>query len=362
MTERITFVSVFVLYFSLLPLTAQNLVVNGGFEAYYSCPTAIGNLSNDSKNLKAPTKGSTDYFNICGAKEVGVPNNFNGSQEAFEGNAYAGLYLLSPNDYREYIQFALKEKLIKGKNYKVSFHLSLAEISELAIQEASVLLTEAPLSLDTNQNLSPRRLDRFKVSKFSYIKLKVKRTIFDSGEWSLVEGEFEAKGYEQYLTFGNFKDDRYSRTIRLNPKENNVKALSYYYIDDVSVVLSNKEVFEMNKPFVLNQLQFEFDDFKLTEKAKLEVKKVYAHLRKNPEVQLEIYGHTDDLGSETYNKYLSSRRARAVALYLQELGLSEKRISWEGKGDKMPLHLGTSDKERDANRRVEFVITEFEDH
>lgn len=360
MTERLSFV--LVLCFSILPLTAQNLVVNGGFEAYYACPTMIGNLSNDSKSLKAPTKGSTDYFNICGAKDVSVPNNFNGSQEAFEGNAYAGLYLLSPNDYREYIQFKLSSKLEKGKFYKVSLRLSLAEISALAIQEASVLLTENPLNLDTNKNLSPRRLDRFKVNKFSYIKLKVKGTIFDSDKWSLVEAEFQSKGYEEYLTFGNFKDDRYSRTIRLNKNEPNQKNLSYYYIDDVTLTISNKQKFEINKPFVLNQLQFEFDDFKLTEKAKKEVQKVYAHLRRNPKVQLEIYGHTDDLGSENYNKYLSSRRARSVALYLQELGLSEKRITWEGKGDKAPLHLGTSDKERDANRRVEFVITKFEDH
>ena len=362
MTERITFVLVLVLCFSFLPLTAQNLVVNGGFEAYFSCPTAIGNLSSDSKHLKAPTKGSTDYFNICGAKDVSIPKNFNGIQTAFEGEAYAGLYLLSPNDYREYIQFELQKNLEKGQFYKVSLRLSLAEISALAIQEASVLLTEKPLHLDTNKNLSPRRLDRFKVAKFSYVKLKVKGTIFDSEVWALVEAEFQAKGYEQYLTFGNFKDDRYSRTIRLKTKENNQKNLSYYYIDDVSLKLSDKRQFELNKPFVLNQLQFEFDDFKLTDKAKKEVQKVYVHLRKNPTVQLEIYGHTDDLGTETYNKYLSSRRARAVALYLQELGLHEKRISWEGKGDKKPLYLGTSDKERDANRRVEFVITEFEDH
>lgn len=362
MTERIPLVLVAVLCFSLLPLTAQNLVVNGGFEAYYSCPSVIGNLSSDSKYLQAPTSGSTDYFNICGTKDVSIPKNFNGTQRAFEGEAYAGLYLLSPNDYREYIQFELKEKLQKGKFYKVSLRLSLAEISAFAIQEASVLFTQDALSLETNQNLSPRRLDRFKVTKFSYVKLKVKGTIFDSDEWSLVEAEFQAKGYEKYLTFGNFKDDRYSRTIRLNTKDNNQKPLSYYYIDAVSVALSQKQQFEMNKPFVLNQLQFEFDDFKLTDKAKVEVQKVYEHLHKNPQVQLEIYGHTDDLGSETYNKYLSSRRARAVALYLQELGFHERRISWEGKGDKNPLYMGTSDKERDANRRVEFVITEFEDH
>ncbi|WP_350287708.1 OmpA family protein [uncultured Croceitalea sp.] len=343
-------------------LAAQNLVVNGGFEDYYSCPSAMGNLSIDCKNLKAPTLGSTDYFNICGAKEVGVPDNFNGNQRSFEGDAYAGLYLFSPNEYREYIQFELKHPLKKGQYYKVSLRLSLAEKSVLAIQEASILFTKDQLNINTNESLSPRRLNRFKIDKYSYVNLKVKGSIFDNQKWALVEAEFEANGYEKYLTFGNFKNDKYSKVVRLEVKDNSPKPLSYYYIDDVQVVKTKKSGFELNKPFVLNRLQFEFDDFKLTEKAKREIQKVYVHLRRNPKVQVSIFGHTDDLGTNQYNKYLSSRRARAVALYLQELGLSKRRIRWEGMGDTLPLDDSKTTKARDANRRVEFVITEFEDY
>ncbi len=343
-------------------IKAQNFVANGGFEKYEACPVAIGNLVSDLKDLSAPTNGSTDYFNTCAKNEVGIPQNFKGEQEAIEGSGYAGLYFYSPNDYREYIQFKLKQPLHKGSTYKVAMQLSLAESSELAMQEITVLFTNELLSLDTNQNLSPSRLDRFKVDRFSYISLKVNRAIFDSAKWTYVEAEFEAKGHEKYLTVGNFKNNKNTRIIGLTDDEKNTKRMSYYYLDDVNLTPIEDTAFEMNTPFVLNQLQFEFDTAKLTQKARKEIEKVYHHLKKNSKIQLQIYGHTDDLGSETYNQYLSSRRARAVALYLQELGLKEKRIRWEGKGDKMPLFKGTSTKERDANRRVEFVITEFEDH
>jgi len=340
---------------------SQNVVVNGGFEDYLSCPKAMGSLSKDAKFLPAATNGSTDYFNVCGADFMNIPINFNGNQAAYSGSAYAGLYLCSPNDYREYIQLKLSSTLEAGKTYRVAFRLSLAEKSGLAVQEASVLFSNTVLQLDTNKNLSPRRLDGFKAKPYTFLNLKIKGPIYDSKKWVLVEAEYLAKGYENYLVFGNFKNDRYSKTIKLKHSDGKALPLAYYYMDDVSVSQVKKVSFALDVPFVLDQLQFGFDNADLTEKSKREIKKVYLHLKRNPTVHVEVFGHTDDLGTVEYNKYLSSRRARAVALYLQELGLSKRRITWEGKGDKQPIYKSTSTRARDANRRVEFVMTNFED-
>jgi len=343
-------------------LVAQNLVVNGGFEDYVACPKNLGNLATDCNHLLAPTKGSTDFFHSCGNGSVGVPDNFNGTQLPFSGKGYAGLYLFSPNEYREYIQFKLKSPLEKGEVYQLSMRLSLAEYSGIAMQEITALFSAELLNIDTNENLSPRRLRQFHHESFSFINFKVKRSILDDKVWALVTAEYEAKGFERYLTFGNFKKDKYSRILQLAKKHARLKQAAYYYIDDVKVVKSDLRPFTVNEPFVLNQLQFEFDDFALTDKAKLEVEKVFEYLSDNPKIQVAISGHTDDLGSNTYNQYLSSRRARAVAQYLNELGIQKNRIRWEGKGDEMPLIPSKTDKARDANRRVEFVITKFEDH
>ena len=352
---------VLLLFFVVLQGIAQNLVVNGDFEDYLNCPRTMGSLSNDAKFLPAATNGSTDYFNTCAAPPMGVPKNFNGEQNAYSGSAYAGLYLFSPNDYREYIQLKLSAPLEAGKTYRVTFWLSLAEKSGLAVQEASVMFSSGPLQLDTNKNLSPRRLDGFKIKPYAFLNLNIKGPIYDTKEWVLVEGAYLAKGYENYLIFGNFKNDRFSKTVRFRKKDSNPLSLSYYYMDNVQVEQLQQATFELNVPFVLNRLQFGFDNAELTDRSKREIKKVYLHLKRNPKVKVFIYGHTDDLGTPEYNQYLSSRRARAVAHHLQALGLSQHRISWEGKGDKEPIFKDTSTKARDANRRVEFVMTKFED-
>lgn len=345
----------------IVPGIAQNLVVNGDFEDHLNCPKAKGSLSSDAKFLPAATKGSTDYFNECGSTPLGIPLNFNGEQAPQNGAAYAGLYLLSPHDYREYIQLKLLHTLEAGKPYRVAFWLSLAEKSGFAIQEASVMFSGAALQLETNKNLSPRRLDGFKIKPYAFLNLTIKGPIYDSTEWVLVEGEYLAKGYENYLIFGNFKNDRFSKAVQLRKKDTKPLPLSYYYMDNVQVEQVQQATFELNVPFVLNRLQFGFDNAELTEPSRREIKKVYLHLKRNPKIKVSIYGHTDDLGTPEYNQYLSSRRARAVARHLQALGLSLNRITWKGKGDKEPIFKGTSTKARDANRRVEFVLTKFED-
>lgn len=359
LNKRLILIALSIILFQVA--NSQNLIVNGSFEESIECPTKKGSLGSSCKDFKTPTRGSTDYFMKCGDAALSVPKNFNGEQGAFEGEAYAGLYLYSPNNYREYIQFKLKEPLQKGKIYKASIRLSLAENSILAVQNVSVLFTQQKLDLDTNENLSPMRLNHFNINKFSYQKLEIKESIFNDKKWGLLEVEFKAKGYENHMVFGNFKNDRDTRIVRLKNKKNTSKPIAFYYIDDVSVVLDKSQQFMINTPFVLNKLQFKHDSFELTDIAKKDVQKVFSYLKRNPNRKIEIYGHADNSGKAMYNKYLSSRRARSVAMYLNKLGLPENRIVWEGKGDKKPILNLNTDEARKVNRRVEFVITEFED-
>src|SRR5580692_4077770 len=71
-----------------------NLVPNPGFEDYTSCPNSVSELDLAAPWFQ-PTAGTSDYFNVCGASSVGVPNNFAGSQPAHGGQAYAGEYMYS---------------------------------------------------------------------------------------------------------------------------------------------------------------------------------------------------------------------------------------------------------------------------
>ncbi len=361
MVREIRIFSVILFFIQTFCVHAQNLIINGGFEQYISCPQEMSNLSKDAKGITTPTKGTTDYFNKCGSPEMGVPKNFKGAQKAFEGDAYSGLHFYAPNEYREYLQFELKEPLEKGKLYRISMQVSLAEESVVAMQEMSVLFVSSFFKAEINQNLSPRRMERFNIEKYSYVKLETNDVLFDNENWAEVASEFVAKGHEKYLIIGNFKNNKTSRKIRLEVEENKPVEMSYYFIDEVSVTYLRDAQYELDRPFVLNQLLFEFDEFNLTDEGKKDIRKIYSHLRKHPKLKLTINGHTDDLGTDPYNKYLSSRRAWTVAKYLQELGLDKNRISWEGHGEDLPATKDVTDKSREKNRRVEFVMTEFED-
>lgn len=76
---------------------------------------------------------------------------------------------------------------------------------------------------------------------------------------------------------------------------------------------------------------------------------------------MKITGHSDNTGTPEYNQFISSLRARAVAIYLKKMGIDENRIVWEGKGDSQPLRNGKIKADNMANRRVEFVMTDFVD-
>lgn len=76
-----------------------------------------------------------------------------------------------------------------------------------------------------------------------------------------------------------------------------------------------------------------------------------------PDSLIDVYGHTDSTGSDTYNQSLSERRARAVADYLSMRGVSSARIRSQGFGEQYPVASNDTVDGRALNRRVEIKIT-----
>ncbi len=74
-------------------------------------------------------------------------------------------------------------------------------------------------------------------------------------------------------------------------------------------------------------------------------------------LKLIVSGHTDDVGSEEYNKDLSMRRAGAVKMYLATKGVYPDSVRVYGYGESQPVIRETTDEARALNRRVEFRVT-----
>ena len=77
-------------------------------------------------------------------------------------------------------------------------------------------------------------------------------------------------------------------------------------------------------------------------------------LKRNPEVRVEVDGHTDSKGTDAYNQKLSERRANGVYEYLISHGVPESQITGhKGFGESQPIDTNDTAEGRQRNRRVE---------
>jgi outer membrane protein OmpA-like peptidoglycan-associated protein len=80
-------------------------------------------------------------------------------------------------------------------------------------------------------------------------------------------------------------------------------------------------------------------------------------LKKYNQTIVDVYGHTDSTGDDTYNYNLSQRRALAVANYLSSQGVDSRRFAVTGFGETRPIADNSSPAGRAQNRRVEIQLS-----
>lgn len=104
-----------------------------------------------------------------------------------------------------------------------------------------------------------------------------------------------------------------------------------------------------------NEVTFDFDSALVKQSFQTSLDKVASVIKKY-ESDAEIVGHTDSLGSDSYNQQLSERRAMAVKVYLLEHGVDMLYLSSYGKGESEPRESNVTDAGRQLNRRVEIFV------
>ena len=107
---------------------------------------------------------------------------------------------------------------------------------------------------------------------------------------------------------------------------------------------------------VLQNIQFEFNSSALTEDSQIGIVMLTDFLKRNPDLKVELAGHTDDVGNANYNLKLSSDRAEVVRRALIDHGVDESRLTAHGYGATKPLWPNDSDEHRALNRRTEMVV------
>jgi OOP family OmpA-OmpF porin len=104
---------------------------------------------------------------------------------------------------------------------------------------------------------------------------------------------------------------------------------------------------------ILGRVHFDFDKDNIKPQYHSILDQAVAFLKRNPEVIMEIHGHTDNEGTAAYNQKLSERRAGAVLQYLVEKGIDKDRFFTAGHGFTQPIETNRTKAGRAMNRRAE---------
>ncbi|MDO7845288.1 OmpA family protein [Hymenobacter sp. M29] len=114
---------------------------------------------------------------------------------------------------------------------------------------------------------------------------------------------------------------------------------------------------EVGTTIVLRNIFFDTGKATLRPESTAELERLQKLLTETPALQLEMAGHTDDVGEAAMNQDLSQRRAQAVVAYLTQHGISGARLTAAGYGETRPEVPNTSKGNRQLNRRTEFKVT-----
>ncbi|MEM9848597.1 MAG: OmpA family protein [Bacteroidota bacterium] len=341
----------------------ENIVPNAGFEEYSSTPIGWyyrgAHFSNVMRYWSSATAASPDAF----GPKVRVPEHWAdkgfGDQYAHSGESMAGITTYGCDKgkphCREYVQVQLLEPLVPQQTYYIEFWVvSLAR--SLQTNNIGVYFSNGKVNIRVDEPI-------FLAPTFNQEEIAAT----DNHNWMKVSGQFVAQEAADYILVGNFFPD--SLTQYQLPKADSPLKFAYYYLDDfvlkkvppiLEVPLEPDDLslitLEEGRIFQLKNIFFDTDKAELLPRSYQELKKLFHILQQHPDMEIEIRGHTDSQGRDSYNSYLSKRRAKAVAEYLWSKGIATNRVHYIGLGSDRPIASNDTEAGRKLNRRVEFLI------
>jgi len=394
--QRLWLLTVLLLIHSMIFSQTVNLALNGSFEDFFLLPDNFTQVK--QKNSEIIPKwfflSTPDYFNKKNKhKVVGLPKNFAGSISPENGLACSGIilrsdpvnYILSPK-YTEHIQNEFSDTMSPNQLYCVKMYVSFANNSGFACDDLSMYFS--------NNKIFFKQKDDILLYK-PQIENYPGNIMMSKNEWVLFSGIYKANGGEKFVTIGSFKQSEDVNMLRVRSKlRKRMHFFSYYFIDNLFIspikdtsecqctawsktldpkfknrtylptdtidFVSKNEYFGnvvYDKPFRLNNVYFNFDKTDLLPESYTELDKLFELLSTLKKVKVTIQGHTDSMGTDTYNKALSENRALSVQAYLIDKGFDPKYIKAIGYGFAKPVESNATPEGRKMNRRVEFILT-----
>ncbi len=124
---------------------------------------------------------------------------------------------------------------------------------------------------------------------------------------------------------------------------------------DTDSIVVRMQPFEIGKPMIINNVQFEYDSYELKSESFPELNRIVKMMKDNATLSFDICGHTDNAGEDSYNQKLSEKRAQTVYDYLVRMGIPASRLTYKGFGATKPIASNESEEGRSLNRRTEII-------
>ena len=168
------------------------------------------------------------------------------------------------------------------------------------------------------------------------------------------KSEADNGSYKIILPYGEKYSFLASKNNFYSISENmDVSDITHYMEIEKDLYLSPIEVGEVIR---LNNIFFDYNSSELKMESYAELNRLIKILEDYPNMVIEISGHTDSDGADSYNQNLSEERVGSVLDYLVEQGVLKARLQGKGYGESKPLVTNDTDEGKARNRRVEFKI------
>lgn len=375
---RLSFLVIFLLTFFTGFLQAQDEAI----PIVLKNPSFEGTPVEGGKNARFSLDGWMD----CGAIGQTPPDihpvpgggQFGVTQKPADGNSYMGMVVRNDETW-EIVSQRLESPLLEGTCYEFSISLCRSD-KYLSVS-----------AVDTSQQLEYTTPAKLRIWGGAGIcnkaELLAESALITSYRWLGYNFRLEPKSSHNYIVFevyyntptpffynGNVLLDKASAIIPvpcqvIEPevpeeevvvKEETVATPAEEPVKKPKILQElEREKLTEGQTIRIDQLYFAADSSAISSNSFEVLEEIYDFLASNPEVVVEIGGHTNGIPSHEYCDRLSAERAKAVVDYLTEKGIPRKRLEYKGYGKRNPVDTNKTAAGRKKNQRVEIKILSF---
>ncbi len=244
-----------------------------------------------------------------------------------------------------------------------------AEQDNEVVQFAPVALKEAEEELEMGYQLWEARADKVHIEHHAYIAKQKTAIARETARLNAAQNEIERAESERQQVLIDVRqldaeraEERARRAMEEARRERESAEQARREAEELARRVNELEARQTERGLVLTlgDVLFDFDKATLRSGGVRTVRDLADFLDNYPERNVLIEGHTDSIGSETYNLGLSERRADEVQEELIKQGISANRIRTRGLGETHPVAGNATEAGRQQNRRVEVIISDEE--